>query len=162
MDTWHDFGVLAGGASGALTGLLFVAVSLNSDRISRQPALRASADQTLILFVTPLLVSLIVVTPGQRSWAVGTELVVLGLLAGLTLVVAGRRKRIPARDLPSRTAQALDRTSPNLLTMILIETAGITTLAGGGGGLYWLVPAVAAALVGGVTNAWLFLVLPTA
>jgi hypothetical protein len=162
VEAWHDFGVLAGSASGALTGLLFVAVSLNADRIGRQSALRVSAGQTLVLFVTPLLVSVIVVTPGQKRWMVGTELVALGILTGATLVLMGRRKRISEDELTSRIAKLLDRTSPNLVTMALIETAGVTLLADGGGGLYWLVPAVVAALVGGVTNAWLFLVLPTA
>ena len=36
--------------------------------------------------------------------------------------------------------------------------AGITTLLKAGGGLYWMIPAVLASLVGGVVNAWLFLI----
>jgi len=35
--------------------------------------------------------------------------------------------------------------------------AGLTLLLTAGGGLYWLIPAVLAGLVGGVINAWLFL-----
>ena len=36
--------------------------------------------------------------------------------------------------------------------------AGLTFLLPAGGGLYWLIPAVVCSLVGGVINAWLFLV----
>ena len=36
--------------------------------------------------------------------------------------------------------------------------AGLSFLLKGGGGLYWMIPAVLAGLIGGVINAWLFLV----
>jgi modulator of FtsH protease len=35
---------------------------------------------------------------------------------------------------------------------------GASLLVGAGGGLYWLLPSVAASLIGGVVNAWLFLI----
>jgi hypothetical protein len=40
---------------------------------------------------------------------------------------------------------------------LLTEIAGITLIVGGGG-LFWLVPALLLALVGGMLNAWLLLV----
>ena len=57
----------------------------------------------------------------------------------------------------SRLARTLDRTSPTLSTSLLTEIAGVTLIVGGGG-LYWLVPALILALVGGALNAWLLLV----
>jgi hypothetical protein len=39
---------------------------------------------------------------------------------------------------------------------------GLTLLLQAGGGLYWLIPAAVTSLVGGVVNAWLFLVRLTA
>ena len=40
----------------------------------------------------------------------------------------------------------------------LAAVAGVTFLLTAGGGLYWLIPAAVASLLGGVVNAWLFLV----
>jgi hypothetical protein len=61
-------------------------------------------------------------------------------------------------DETNRVARYIERASPNLITSVLFGVAGITFLASAGGGLYWLIPAVVTGLVGGVINAWLFLV----
>jgi hypothetical protein len=52
----------------------------------------------------------------------------------------------------------VERSSPKPITAILVGIAGVTLIVRAGGGLYWLIPAVAASLIGGVVNAWLFLV----
>jgi hypothetical protein len=41
MDGWGEYAVIVGGASAALVGLLFVAVSIKVDLIVRSVALRA-------------------------------------------------------------------------------------------------------------------------
>lgn len=97
---WRDFGTTVGSLAGALTGLLFVAVS------------------------------------------------------GGTLLVLGRRA---GHDPASRVARYIDRASPNMVTAVLLGVAGLTFLLKAGGGLYWMIPAVLACLIGGVINAWLFL-----
>jgi hypothetical protein len=45
-----------------------------------------------------------------------------------------------------------------LVTALLVGAAGLSFILKGGGGLYWMIPAVIASLVEGVINAWLFLV----
>ena len=52
----------------------------------------------------------------------------------------------------------IEKFSPNTVTAVLVGMAGLTFLIKAGGGLYWLIPAAMASLVGGVINAWLFLV----
>jgi len=44
------------------------------------------------------------------------------------------------------------------VTAVLIAVTGLSFLLKAGGGLYWLIPAVLASLVGGVVNAWPFLI----
>lgn len=158
IQDWSSFGEVVGASSGALLGLLFVAVSFNRDRIVRSRSLRASASQTLVLFMLPLVASVLLLTPRQPRWAVGTELIVLTVVGALSLTIAGRGKQAPSSDEESQLARLLDRSSPNLLTTLFMLAAGTTFLAGEGGGLYWLAPAVAFALVGGTLHAWWFLV----
>ena len=52
----------------------------------------------------------------------------------------------------------IERFSPNITTAVLVGVAGPTSLLHAGGGLYWLIPAAVASLLGGVINTWLFLV----
>jgi hypothetical protein len=51
---------------------------------------------------------------------------------------------------------------PNALTPLLIGVRGVTLLVPVGGGLYWLLAAAVAGLLGGVVSAWLLLVKITA
>jgi hypothetical protein len=153
---WNDFAVIAGSASGALTGLLFVAVSLNRDRLAAAPALRSEAGQTLVLFLLPLIISIVLVVPGTPAWVLGLELVVIALVSGGAMALISYGKHAQGDGAEDRLARLLDSVSPNLATMLLTLVAGAIELAGSDG-LYWLVPAIILALVGGVVNAWLFL-----
>jgi hypothetical protein len=153
---WGDFATIAGSASGALTGLLFVAVSLNRDRVVAHPALRSQAGQTLVLFGLPLIISIVLVIPGTPGWVLGLELVVIAIGCGVAMGMISHGRH-PQGDGPEDSlARLLDSVSLNLLTMLLVLVAGCIQLAGDDG-LYWLGPAVLVALLNGVTNAWLFL-----
>lgn len=148
----ENFAVISGSAAGALTGLLFVAVSLNRDRIVGHAALRSEAGQTLVLFLLALLLSLLLL---------GIVLVVVAIVSGVVLIIVGRGKDRGARDgdgdgAEDRLARLLDKASPNLIAMLSITVAGCLQIAGANG-LYWLAAAVVLALGGGVINAWLFL-----
>lgn len=151
---WHDFGVTIGGLAGALTGLLFVAVSIKSDVLAKSRSLSARAAQTLALFLTSALAAPVLVAP-QPGSAIGAELIALGLLSGTALYVFGRRG---GHDETSGVARYIERGSPNTITPLFFAIAGVTLLLPAGGGLYWLIPGAVCSLGGGAINAWLFLV----
>jgi len=156
---WGNFAAITGTAAGALTGLLFVAVSLSRERIAAHTALRSEAGQTLVLFMLPLLLSVLLVLPGISTTALGTGLIVLAILAGLIMIRIARVKHgnQPEGDsLEDRLARLLDRASPNLVVLLLTLIAGCLQLAGIDG-LYLAAGSSVLALVGGVVNAWLFL-----
>jgi hypothetical protein len=151
---WVTFGGAVAAVAGALAGLLFVALSVKGAALSQSPPLRSRAAQTLVLFMTSVLVAVVLVAP-QSSTAVGGELVALAVLSGAALLTLDRRAGHASEP---GVIRYVERFSPNTITALLVGVAGITLLAGAGGGLYWLIPAVVTSLVGGVVNAWLFLI----
>jgi hypothetical protein len=153
---WSNFAIITGSAAGALTGLLFVAVSLNRERIAGHPALRGQAGQTLVLFMLPLLLSVLLVLPGSSVAVLGTGLIVLAAVAAMILTFIGREKKPSGDGLEDRLARLLDKASPNLIVVVLILVAGCLQLAGDDG-LYWVAASSVLSLISGVVNAWLFL-----
>jgi hypothetical protein len=153
---WSDFATIAGSASGALTGLLFVAVSLNRDRVTANPALRSQAGQTLVLFLLPLIISIMLVIPGTPRWVLGLELVAVALVSGAAMGMISHGRQPKGDGSEDHLARLLDSVSLALSAILLVLVAGCIELAGDDG-LYWLAPAVILALVSGVVTAWLFL-----
>jgi modulator of FtsH protease len=154
---WGTFGQVVGGASGALVGLLFVAVALNRARIIQHVVLRASALQTLLVLMLPLLVAILLTIPRQSSMVLGWEFIALGLLEATGDVITGRWRRTHVGSLPTGKIWLVSYVSPNLLTAFLTITAGALFTARINDSVYLVVPIVLLALVGGATNAWLFL-----
>jgi hypothetical protein len=156
---WQDFAEMIGAASGALTGLLFVAVSLNASRIAGHQGLRASAAQTLVLFMAPLIMAAALLAPGQADWVLGAELIAIGLTASWILVSIARLKHGLADD-DLRLISIFNRRGPNVVVMLLFVASGIVLVCGADAGLYLLLPASLVAFVSGVLNAWYFLLPP--
>jgi modulator of FtsH protease len=156
---WAGFAEMTGGASGALTGLLFVAVSLNATRIAGHHGLRASATQTLVLFIAPLVMAAALLTPDQPDWALGAELIVIG---GITswILLGIRRVKHNLNDDDQQLIAIFNRRGPNVMVMLLFAASGITLACGAPGGLYLLLPTSVVAQASGVLNAWYFLLPP--
>ncbi len=83
MNEWHDFFLAQAGAAGVLTGLVFVGVSINLQKIVSNPSsgLAGRAAEALILLVAVLLASVLVLVPGQGPGVLGAEVLVVGLAA---------------------------------------------------------------------------------
>ena len=152
---WADFAVAVAGATAALTGLLFVAVSVNIREILQYANLPARAAYTLIMLATPLLGSIVLLIPDQPRRLLGLELIVLGLVGGPLLAMNRPGTKTQAETWPTFLTS---RFVPSLLTPAFFVLAGIGVIAEAGGGLYWLAPAVIVAIVAGLGNAWVLLV----
>ena len=74
LDGWHDFFVAEVSASAALAGLLFVALSINIKQIIEISWLPNRAAQSLIVFMTALLMGAVMLFPGQNAMELVAEL----------------------------------------------------------------------------------------
>jgi len=144
------------GAAGALIGLLFVSVSIRIDVIAASPDFRNRGAATLSLFVTVLLVAIVLVVPGQETRELGAEMLVLALMLGGLLTWLNRRATAHPSGQP--ISRILGAVSPDAITTVLLAAAGVLLLADVDDGVYVVIPAVIAAIVGGVASAWLFLI----
>jgi hypothetical protein len=154
--SWIGFGTAVATGAAALAGLLFIAVSINLKQILEIKSLPSRAAQTLVMFATPLITALLLVVPGQARVALGVELLATGLCIGGVQVWLNLR----ATRVPEETAwqRMVGRVVPTILSCACLAIAGATLIAVAGGGLYWLVPSVLAALVFGLINVWVLLV----
>ncbi len=92
---WVDFYLTAAGAAAALTGLLFVAVSLRPAEIRRSPRMAGRARAAFYAFVTVVFASLLALA-GTESRLVGVAqlgvaVAVVALSAPFTLTAARAR-----------------------------------------------------------------------
>jgi hypothetical protein len=85
---WHDFYVLAGGASATLIGLLFVGVSIHIDMMAHEKAkaLRQIAGQLLFNFVYVIVIALTMVSPAVNNLILAVVLLVIGSTGFVRLI----------------------------------------------------------------------------
>ena len=154
---WHDFYVMAGGAAAALTGLLFVAMSLHSEAIMRNPFFRYRAIGTLTSLTALLLLAAAVLVPGQPLAALGVE-VELAALFFLAQTVRGITVRGPSsgKVTMSPLRSAVEIGGGSIWVVVFLAT-GVSLITREGGGFYLLAPVIALAFAWNIYVAWMLI-----
>jgi hypothetical protein len=155
-DKWAAFAAAIVGATAAIMGLLVATVAVRLDIVSTRRAAATRGAHALLLLTLPFVAGVPVLIPDQPSRLLGLELVLTAGAFGVALLLLDRRALAQASQ-TDHLARTLQLVAPNLTTTVGLAFAGASLAVEWGGGLYWLVPTVILAVVGGVASAWLFL-----
>jgi modulator of FtsH protease len=145
------------GSSAALTGLLFVAISINLGPIIKGPALVPRAIEVLVLLTAVLVLATLLLMPSMTPGALGIEVLTITLCAEVLIASIQVRSVRRLAGVVTPLNYAL-RVVGGQVGLILLLVGGVSLLMQSGGGLYWVVPGMAFAMVSAIIGAWVLLV----
>jgi hypothetical protein len=159
-DGWHEFFIGSAGGVAALSGLIFVAVSVNLREIFAAEKeeggrfLTGRAIEALVALLLVLGICIVGLTPEIELWVLG----------GFVLVAAAGSAVSPVRMLVAEhAANSHQKGGPARLAMaivffLVLLISGVSIIVQAGGGLYWLPAAFVIAITVAAINAWVLLV----
>lgn len=159
LQSWQIFFATVAAAAATLTGLLFVSLSLNRERLTGRQArlILASARLTFSDFLYVLMIALVFLIPHQVPLSLTVALLVLGLSRAIGLVQDYRRHWRKSRSKMNLGEILRELGLPAIASLGLIAVA-IAAFFGITNSIYGLVGVIAALLLTACWRAWLLLV----
>jgi len=164
---WHYLFQSASASSGALAGLIFVALVPNIDRLLEYDMklrgrsglgtprpMMGRAREALIGLLTILVLSIVALTPHLRNWV----LAALMVLAAAVSAVSPLRSSLAVAPEMRRRVIVVQRFSWAYAFSLCLLTCGVTLAIGVGGGLFWMAAAYVIAIAQASVNTWMFAV----
>ena len=156
LSEWQTLFAVQAGAAATLTGLVFVAVSINLPRIIEIPGLSGRAGDSILQFLQVFFICTVALIPRQPYAAIASEILAIAVLCWVAQVVAHVRYGKARSGHP--LIWLMTRIVQTQLASIPFFIAGAYLLAGSPVGLYWLVPGFVFSFFAGVASAWVLLV----
>ena len=154
IEGWHDFFVAEAGASAALAGLVFVAVSINIANIVHEPRLATRAGITVTLLLNILLISTVALISRIEPRILGALVLVIGGALWVFVVVTAARQG-PDRE---RMRQWVFHAAMLQVALLPLLIGGIILASGGDTGLFWVAAGFVLSFCVAVLNAWVLLI----
>jgi len=149
---WHDYFTVVGTGAAALTGLVFVAMTLHLDDITRDPVHRHRARTILTGLTAVFIRCALVLMGGQNGQAIAIE--IIGVLVIVEVILYNSiRQAIRSAD-----NGVLWRTIGSFACLILEQIGAVVLFAGNAAGLYVVGLGMMSSFIFMVTGAWLLLV----
>jgi hypothetical protein len=149
---WHDYFAVVGTGAAALTGLVFVAMTLHLDDITRDPVHRHRARTILTGLTAVFIRCALVLMGGQNGQAIAIE--IIGVLVIVEVILYNSiRSAIRSAD-----NGVLWRTIGSFACLVLEQIGAVILFAGNAAGLYVVGLGMMSSFIFMVTGAWLLLV----
>jgi modulator of FtsH protease len=145
---WGSFAVGLTTASGALTGLVFVAVSIRVTEVLGNRFHRRRAESTFVILLATLTASLCLLIPGQSRVAVGIELLVIAAVLDYRAFHTWPIVREYTRR------EAVLSFTVGTSAHVLFTIGAIGVIARTAGGLYVVAAALLVELVRSLSDLW--------
>jgi hypothetical protein len=143
-------------AAAALTGLLFVALSINLKQITASPGLIARAIEVLVVLSAALILSTLLLMPGQPNTVAAIEIIAIAV--AVSAVIGRLQIRTDRKALGISGFAFASRVIGGHTGSVLLVIGAVSLLTQTGGGLYWIIPALLAMIVVAIIGAWVMLV----
>src|SRR5579871_807405 len=155
LSAWSNFYVMTGSSAAALTGLMFVVISLVTGRTrpSTHDGIATLSTPTVMHFAAALMVSAILVMPWRSVTPAGVVTAFIGL-CGVTYIVRVMRR---TRRLTEYTADLEDWIWYTILPLVAygaLSAAAMALPTAPGPALFTLAGAVLLLMFIGIRNAW--------
>jgi hypothetical protein len=156
MEQWANYFLATCGASAALTGLIFVAVSINLQRILSITNLPTRALGSLILLVNIMIISSLCLIPKQTIICLGIEILAIDgtVWCGLIYMNIQFYKSVPAEYKPHYFRHLFFM----LISMLPFLVAGAGMCFSNNHYLFWLIPGITISIIKSLLDAWVLLV----
>jgi modulator of FtsH protease len=153
---WSTLLAVEAGSAATLTGLVFVALSVNLPKIMAFPGLPGRAAESMLQFLEVFLIATVALVPGQDDRTLAIEFIAIGFALWLAQI-AGQ-----IRYLRLRTGHPwswfLYRAVFGQLATVPFCVVGIALLTGAPNAFYWLVPGFVFSFIAGGVSSWVLLV----
>jgi len=156
MNQWANFFSAMAESAATLTGLIFVAASINLAKILSIPVLIDRSLESIILLLNIILVSALALIPGISAHAEGAKFLMNGVVAWACMIYLDRR--IWRNSEKEHKRHAIQNTIFSQLAVLPYIIGGIIVIYQGYDGIYWVIPGIFVSFIKAVIDAWVILV----
>jgi hypothetical protein len=150
--SWHDYFLVVGGGAAALTGLVFVAMTLHLEEITKDPVHRHRARTILTGLTAVFIRCSLALMGGQSGQAIAIELIGVLLVVEVILYSSIRQAASNA------DRWVLYRTIGSFACLVIEQAGALVLFFGNTYGLYAVGIGMMSSFIFMVTGAWLLLV----
>jgi len=156
LTDWQTLLSMQASAAATLTGLVFVAASINLTKIVATPLLTVRVVESLVQFLQVFFVCSMMIVPRQSPFALAIEILVVSFISWVIQILGFVRYHRARFGNPHWWLGL--RLAVTHLSTIPFFVVAIDLLLGLDSALYWSVPGFCFSFVAGLFNSWVLLI----